>query len=152
MGMSAQLKPEIEKRMMIDKAYELGKDLAELSQSKYDDTELTEVELGNEAYAPYRRSVHNCFQMAAAPAFFSCSQRTQLLRSILQAPPECGGAGLSLAQLQRDQVQACRLRFLVQQHHHHLLACRCCARCSRCMTRMSARTSRTAGASKRHLR
>jgi len=42
--------------------------------------------------------------MAAAPHFFACSQRTQLLASILHAPREAGGAGLSLAQLQRDKV------------------------------------------------
>jgi len=48
--------------------------------------------------------VHRYFQMAAAPHFFACSQRTQLLASILHAPREAGGAGLSLAQLQRDKV------------------------------------------------
>ena len=103
-GMVAQLKPEIEKRMVIDKAAELGREVTELSQSKYGDAELSEACGGREAYAPYRRAVHRYFQMAAPPHFFACSQRTQLLTSILHAPRDAGGAGLSLAQLQRDKV------------------------------------------------
>ena len=103
-GMVAQLKPEIEKRMVLDKAAELGREVTEMSQSKYGDAELSEACGGREAYAPYRRAVHRYFQMAAAPHFFACSQRTQLLTSILHAPRDAGGAGLSLAQLQRDRV------------------------------------------------
>ena len=103
-GMAAQLKPEIEKRMALDKAAEQGRELSARSRSKYGDAELSEACGGKEAYAPYRRATHRYFQMAAAPHFFACSQRTQLLTSILHAPREAGGAGLSLAQLQRDKV------------------------------------------------
>ena len=102
-GLQAQLKPELEKRLLIDKARERGVRLEDLTTKYDDDVELSELELGaGEAYAPYRRAVHGFFQLAAAPSFFSCQQRTLLLRSILQAPREQGGAGLSLAQLQRD--------------------------------------------------
>jgi len=106
-GMQAQLKPELEKRLLIDKARERGVHLEDLTTKYDDDVELSELELGaGEAYAPYRRAVHGFFQLAAAPSFFSCQQRTQLLRSILQAPREVGGAGLSLAQLRRDGAVA----------------------------------------------
>ncbi|KAL1507864.1 hypothetical protein AB1Y20_007472 [Prymnesium parvum] len=65
-----------------------------------------EREGGDEAYAPYVRRVHDLFQRAAPPRFFSCAQRSRLLLSIMQAPLDEGGCGVSLADLQRRLVVA----------------------------------------------
>ena len=70
------------------------------------DEEIVSREGGLEAYAPYRRRVHQLFQLAAHPHFFSCAQRTLLLSSILEAPAAVGGAELKLASLQRSHVVA----------------------------------------------
>ena len=59
---------------------------------------------GGDAYAPYRRRVHKLYQLAAHPHFFSCAQRSLLLRSILEAPSTSGGCELKLARLEKLNV------------------------------------------------
>ena len=48
--------------------------------------------------------MHKLYQLAAHPHFFSCAQRSLLLRSILEAPSTSGGCELKLARLEKLNV------------------------------------------------